>query len=222
MSGKPTAIVYVDGFNLYRRLLANNDSLKWLDLYSLFQSKLPQLEVLRIEYFTANLKPNTVDDPQSVVRQQIYLRALKTDSRIRIHLGQFRVDKRFMSTIPPTIHPVSGKAVLVPVRKIEEKGSDVNLATRMVADALTNKCDVVVLVTNDSDHAGQARMLIEEFSKRVGLITPVQESKRSSKQLKQLRLEFHKELTVSELQDSQLPEILSDSIGRFRRPKKWA
>lgn len=36
MSDRPRAIVYIDGFNLYRRALSGHPELKWLDLPSPF------------------------------------------------------------------------------------------------------------------------------------------------------------------------------------------
>lgn len=50
-----SAIVYVDGFNLYYGVLANSDH-KWLNLESRFDHLLPQCDVIKIRYFTAQIK----------------------------------------------------------------------------------------------------------------------------------------------------------------------
>ena len=81
---RPQARVYVDGFNLYNRLLTGHSALKWLDLPALAAHLLPDYDIQLVRYFTAILKPGLTIDPQSPVRQQIYLRALAADPRVPI------------------------------------------------------------------------------------------------------------------------------------------
>lgn len=52
----------------------------------------------------------------------------------------------------------------------EEKGSDVNLATYLLADAFRGDCQTAVVVTNDSDLAEPIRVISQELSIPVGLI----------------------------------------------------
>jgi hypothetical protein len=76
--------VYVDGFNLYYRLLKENPALKWLDLKALSVVLLqPQNQVQAVHYYTARVSGRF--DPQAPARQQIYLDALKTVPEIAIH-----------------------------------------------------------------------------------------------------------------------------------------
>ena len=143
---RPTARVYVDGFNLYRRCLSSRPEFKWLDVWSLATQLMPDHRVTHVDYFTARLRPGIQFDPQTPVRQQIYLRALRTrPDRVSIHYGRFRNDKRDMPIHPVELDPATGKWRTTPVKKLEEKGSDVNLASRMVADAFSRKADVFVL-----------------------------------------------------------------------------
>lgn len=72
---RPTAIVYVDGFNLYRRALVETPY-KWLDLEALFSHTLQEFEVVKIKYFTARIQPKPHEKSQHI-RQNIYLRALQ-------------------------------------------------------------------------------------------------------------------------------------------------
>ena len=51
----------------------------------------------------------------------------------------------------PLVKPQSGGPTLVPVIKTEEKGSDVNLACHLVADAFEKKCTAAFVISNDSD-----------------------------------------------------------------------
>jgi uncharacterized LabA/DUF88 family protein len=223
MQERQTVVVYIDGFNLYRRSLEKRQGVKWLDLEKLSRNLLPDYEVVGVEYFTANIKPTVNQDPRASTRQQIYLRALATLSPfLKIHFGQFRADKRYMPLIPQQIDPITGELKKVAVLKIEEKGSDVHLAARMVADSITGRCDVVVLLSNDSDHFHQLEMLTKEYGKKVGLILPFLETKRSSKQLRSLNLEFSREITVEALKTSQFPSSVDDAVGRFTMPETWA
>jgi hypothetical protein len=65
---KPTANLYIDGFNLYRRLLQRHPQDKWLDLEALAEYVLPDFEIKRVRYFTAIIKPLPGADPQSPQR----------------------------------------------------------------------------------------------------------------------------------------------------------
>ena len=70
----PSTYVYIDGFNLYRRALESSDY-KWLDLDKLCAARLPNFDVKKIYYFTANINP-LPHDPQLALRPQTYFRAL--------------------------------------------------------------------------------------------------------------------------------------------------
>ena len=122
---KLTAIVYIDGFNLYRRALENTPY-RWLDIDALVSMLLADYEVIQIRYFTAIIKslPNDLAQAQ---RQQTYLRALGSNPKIVIHKGQFRSDIKLMPVVPWEFDE-NGNPVTVKVRKRKEKGSDVNLA----------------------------------------------------------------------------------------------
>ena len=92
---KPSARVYVDGFNLYRRCLEGHPTVKWLDLFGLATTLLPEHDVQHVHYFTANLRFGLFADPLTPVRQQAYLRALRMmPERVTVHLGRFRNDVR--------------------------------------------------------------------------------------------------------------------------------
>lgn len=141
MSGKLRAVIYVDGFNLYRQKLQHHADTKWLDLVRLSELLLPTHDVVGIEYFTALVKPAFGTDPQAPIRQQTYLRALASLPTVRQHFGQFRHDARRLPVIPIELDE-EGVPRRVKVRKTEEKGSDVNLAARMVVDASRGRADV--------------------------------------------------------------------------------
>ena len=139
------ANVYVDGFNLYYGCLRRT-SFKWLDLVKLCRALLPAEDVQRVRYFTARIKgrPGDMEGP---ARQDAYLRALASNPIVSIHLGHFLQSKvRMMLADPPANGPRTAE-----VLKMEEKGSDVNLATYLLVDAFRRDCNLAVVVTNDSD-----------------------------------------------------------------------
>lgn len=193
---RPTAILYVDGFNLYRRCLEKYPELKWLDLLALARNLMPYADVVAVHYFTARIRPGTSLDQQKPQRQQTYLRALATCApRVQVHLGTFRVDPREMVAHPLTPDPATGEPRRVRVKKIEEKGSDVNLAGQMISDAHLRRADFFVMLTNDSDQAGTLRIVAEDTEGVAGLVLPM-ESARASKELMLARPGFVGFVTV--------------------------
>lgn len=78
MQAKPSAIVYVDAFNLYYGSLLGTEY-KWVDLEALFDRLLPDYKVKEIYYFTAQLQAKANPrDPGAPLRQKTYLNALTT------------------------------------------------------------------------------------------------------------------------------------------------
>lgn len=84
---RPTANVYVDGFNLFYGCLKGTSS-KWLDLEALRTLLLPGYDINRIRYFTARISGRP-DKPHSPTRQDAYLRALASRPKVTIHYGKF-------------------------------------------------------------------------------------------------------------------------------------
>ena len=212
---KPTVIVYVDGFNLYRRALKGTPY-KWLDLFALSSVLLYEYDVILVRYFTAHISPIPNDLSQGQ-RQQVYLRALKVNGKISIHLGKFRLDAR-----PMPLHPwefgSDGRPKTVKVKKTEEKGSDVNLATYFLLDIFTEKADAFVILTNDSDLAEPLRLAKDELRLTVGLILPTDTP---SRELLKVDPQIIRQIREGALMVSQLPKDLYDSHGAITKPKSW-
>jgi hypothetical protein len=206
--------VYVDGFNLYYGCLKGTPY-KWLDLDALARRVLPRDEIHRIRYFTARIapKPDNRDAPN---RQDFYLRALAITPGLSIHLGRFQRKNARMRLAHP---PANGPAT-VEVIKIEEKGSDVNLATYLVADAFRGDAEASVVVSNDADLAEPVRLVCHELGRPVGIINPHRPYRRSV-DLENARPTFFKQIRTSALRRSQLPDKLKDDQGEIRRPKEW-
>lgn len=144
-------LLYVDGFNLYYRLLKRNAGTKWLDLNALGKRLFPSDEIVGVRYFTALIKP--LDDQRAPARQQVYLRALGTLPNCTIHYGYFQLQAKRRVLKNPTPGLPRTVEVVLP----EEKGSDVNLATELLVDGFKRRFDMAAVVTNDADLAGPIR-----------------------------------------------------------------
>jgi hypothetical protein len=155
--------LYVDGFNLYYGA-AKHTRLKWVNVIALAEEALPGLRVTKTRYFTAMVKSDP-QNPQQHQRQETYIRALKTLPNLTVHLGHFQNTQIWAKHCNP---PPSR----VQVHKTEEKGSDVNIATYMLADAFRNDCDQLVVMTNDSDLAEPIRIINTELRRRVLVLNP--------------------------------------------------
>ena len=159
---------YIDGFNLYYRALKDTP-FRWLDVRKLAETLFPHDIIHMICYFTARLdaRPGNPAQPQ---RQQAYLRALATLPGFEAYYGVFRsgVKRR------PLAEPVPGRPAYVLVRDSEEKGSDVNLATRLLVDGFNGEYEQAVVVSNDADFAGAMKYVRDGLGLRVTLANPDQ------------------------------------------------
>ena len=204
--------VYVDGFNLYYGAVKGT-AYKWLDIQKMVQLLLPKNQVLKIKYFTAlvNARPQ---DPDQPIRQQIYLRALKTIPNLEIILGHFLSHPVWMTLA----NPGPGQNPHVEVIKTEEKGSDVNIATHLLYDGVKNAYGVAVLISNDSDLVEPINIVKKDLHKAVivlnpNLVYPSQELKKSAT--------FVKDIRQGVLAASQFPNTMQDKNGTFTKPASW-
>ena len=205
--------LYVDGFNLYYRAVRDTP-FKWLDLRKLGETLFPQDTIHRICYFTALLDERP-DDPGQPRRQLVYLRALDTLTGFEAYLGTFRsgIKRR------PLAEPIPGLPAYVLVRDSEEKGSDVNLATRLLVDGFNREYEQAVVMSNDADFAGAMRYVRDELGLRVILVNPDHRN-RSPRDLSDAAT-YVKRLWKSHLRRSQLPDALMDGIGTITKPAGW-
>lgn len=223
MKSKLRAIVYFDGFNFYNGCLKNPrrpiqwSSCKWLNLERYCELILRGYDVQQIRYFTAEVKPlpNDINAPH---RQRAYFRALGTLPRVTIHKGQFYVHPKWRYLARPTGNkhklPLETARVIIP----EEKGSDVNLASFLLADGFQDLYDTAVVISNDSDLATPIELVTTTVRKPVILLNP------------HLTLAFHlsaipgvhyRELRLGPLQASQFPQSFSDQNGLIEKPSTW-
>lgn len=203
--------VYVDGFNLYYGCLKDT-AYRWLDLSTLCRLLLPAYDIHRIRYFTARLN-HRPDNPQQRQRQQTYLRALATIPNLSIHYGHFLSHTARM----PLAHPPVGGPNVVEALRTEEKGTDVNIATAILVDAFTADCEMVALLSNDSDLKTPLEVVRDRLGLRVGVYNP---HKVRSHALAQA-VDFYRHIRNGPLRASQFPPQLTDAQGIITKPASW-
>ena len=202
-------VVYVDSFNLYYGCLKHS-KFKWLDISQLCGFLFPNDEILKIKYFTAQVKNRATDkDLDKPNRQQIYLRALRTLPHVEIIEGTFLTHKVTMK--------LADKDGYADVIKSEEKGTDVNIATHLIHDAHNNLFEKAVVISNDSDLVLPIRIAKEVLNKHITIISPYE---RNSIQLKAVATDV-KKIRKGVLGASQFNEKMCDPVGDFFIPEKW-
>ena len=205
--------IYVDGFNLYYRALKDTP-FRWLDLRAMAATLFPQDAISKVCYFTAHLDTRPAN-PGQAQRQLIYLRALATLPDFEIHYGAFRsgVKRR------PLAEPVPGLPSYVRIRDSEEKGSDVNLATRLLVDGFNGEYEQAVVISNDADFAAAMRYVRDGLGLRVTLVNP--DPRNASPKVLANAATYVRRLWKSHLRRSQFPKTLRDEVGFITKPSGW-
>lgn len=205
--------IYVDGFNLYYGAIRDQPGTRWLDLDALCRKLLkPENVIEHIHYCTAHVAARAKDEDQPL-RQQLYLRALRTIPHLTITLGRFLTNDVRMARVSES-GEVHGTVL---VRKTEEKGSDVNLATLLLKEGFQDLYDVAVVISNDSDLVLPIQVVRSELGKKVGVYSPY---KRASFYLSKAA-DFYRPIRAGVMKASQFPEVLTDAGGAFRKPPSW-
>ena len=205
--------LYIDGFNLYYRALKDTP-FRWLDLRKLAETLFQQDDIRRVCYFTARLDVRP-GNPGQAQRQLIYLRALATLPGFDVHYGVFRsgIKRR------PLAEPAAGLPAHVLVKDSEEKGSDVNLATRLLVDGFNGEYEQAVVASNDADFAAAMRYVRDDLGLRVTLVNP--DPRNTSPRELAEAATYVKRHWKSHLRLSLLPDTLSDEIGAITKPATW-
>ena len=150
------ATYIIDGFNLYHSVRYAQKLIKapvkWLDIKSLFQSRLQvvrsktgaKVELENIYYFSAYA--NHIKDPGVVERHKKYVVCLE-DSGIKIQMSRFKYKDVYCPNCKATIP------------RYEEKETDVSIALKLIEVFLKNECDIVAVVSGNTDIAPAVRMV---------------------------------------------------------------
>lgn len=179
------AVVYIDGFNLYNGAVKGTP-FKWLDLEALCTRLLPGRNIVKIRYFTAKIHAFP-HDPNAPTRQDIYLRAVRILPLVSVHEGWFAKRPSLLPQYPfaysnptnPTRPPQA-----VQVLRMEEKWTDVQIATLLMVDCVDMAFDEAVLVSNDSDLYPPLLKAKERFGKKITVVNPHSPNKMSGQLIK--------------------------------------
>ncbi len=242
--------VYVDGFNLYRRARASaghTAGWKWLNIRALAASLANEQwaasaphDIVRVVYCTTRVEA-TVANPDGPGRQEMFIHALTTSGSVDwVEYGLYvpKVKIRPLATPnrrgkPVLVHasrPVYVKRpddtevrdalFYVSVADREEKGSDVNVATHLLLDVLSDprSIDAAIVISNDSD----LKVPVAEARKRlpVGVVNPG--SGHTPGALRHdpanaVADQWERRLTFADLTANQLP----DQVGIYTKPDGW-
>ena len=210
-------MVYVDGFALYKGMLQYEfPQYKWLDLEALSRRLFPHRDVVGVKFFTAPLKPLT-NNPGIGQRQQIYWRALRT-TNVEVVQGKFNFVRQYLPLHPEEVD-ADGRVVTVRVKRPEEKGSDVALASHLIVDAMEDRADSYAVITNDSDLVPPMELLSAR-GKALALVSVAKE--KYNKAFEAAGLETVRQIRRGTLAASQFPGSLRDEEGRtIRKPPSW-
>ncbi|MFA0486214.1 NYN domain-containing protein [Vibrio sp. 10N.222.55.B11] len=240
--------VYIDGYNLYYGCLKKSPY-KWLDLKALFESQIlpsvyhenstPQLLNQGIKFFTAKIVEKAALDTNSTKDQETYHNALQKHlgDDLCLYEGYYAVNKVHVYQVQGNTLPRDCDRV--EIWKLEEKQSDVNLATEALFDVVTQQdLEQIVYVSNDTDIAA-SMIKVREYNKirviqgwsqvRIGLVIPTkpatdpddEETRRANKTLSELADWTVKHITKEWLEKSQLPHKVPNGRRPATIPTSW-
>jgi hypothetical protein len=235
--------VYVDGFNLYFGARAicgrGTPGWRWLDIRALTNELLAErwaprgAAITRIVYCTARV--SGAEDPTSPTDQDIYIRALRHHHSVtHVTLGSFvsrvkmaplaeRDGRLARARWPVQVRDATGAntrgaSFMVSYLDREEKGTDVNLATHLLVDVLTEAVDAVVVISNDSDLALPIR--VARGTVPVGVVNPGRRplaGKLRGLPFEGARDHWWARIDEAEYRAHQLPA----TVGSWHRPDGW-
>lgn len=240
--------VYVDGYNLYyggKKQCRDVEHWKWLDVRAMVtgaihaQGSWKSPRIVSIVYCTARISARMNPDGHS--EQDVYLKALLASRSVdRIEYGKYVVGIRprplavrgARSKDPPVVvtsawpvmvqsrlgTPQPGATFMVSTLHQEEKGTDVNVASHLLIDVLTNAVDAVVVVSNDSDLAFPVQFARERVP--VGLVNPRGDrfaGDLAGQPTDGAGSHWWRKLTAADYVAHQLPP----SVGGYTRPPRW-
>jgi hypothetical protein len=100
---------------------------------------------------------------------------------------------------------------------MREKGSDVNLASLLLADGSRGDYEVAAVISNDSDLVLPIKIVRNQLRLPVGLLKP---GKRFALELTKA-VTFYKPIREGALEASQFPQQLVDANGTITKPTSW-
>ena len=210
--------VYFDGYNFYYGAVKGTPY-KWLDPVQLVKTLLrDDHEIQSVKYFTAPIKTYP-HDAAALDHQKVYLQALSTLPEVEIIQGFYSKNTTWMPVYEDACKTCNTtRDGMIRVVKLEEKRSDVNIATSMLMDAFHDKADVFVLVSGDTDFIGPVNIVRKDFGKTVIVLNP-------HDRISWLRdyASYYKDIPRGILAKCQLPDSIPYRKNQvITKPAAWA
>jgi uncharacterized LabA/DUF88 family protein len=205
----------IDGFNLYHSVSdASRDfgkqCTKWLDVKSLCASYLylfgKSASLHEIYYFSALAFHRCHLDPDVTKRHKAYIQCLE-DTGVITQLNRFKKKTMFCPLCKQKYD------------RYEEKETDVAIAIKLLEALWTDSCDIVVVVTGDTDLAPAVRTAQKHFpAKKVVFAFPY---KRKNQELSSLAPGSFA-ISKDKYANNQLPSPYTLSSGKqVLKPSSW-
>jgi hypothetical protein len=170
----------------------------------------PRDTIVGIQYFTAMVK----NDPPAEARQRTYIDALVGNSSVPIEVVLGRFQQK----------PMTCKTCGATWMSYEEKETDINISSRLIADAAARRSDIALLISADSDLCPairSARRVSAAAGGQLGIIVAFPPRRRSL-EVASVATAFN--ISDSKLRNSQLPATVQDpkTGSKYHRPPHWS
>jgi hypothetical protein len=123
------------------------------------------------------------------------------------------------------VDPTPGEQRKRTVRTYEEKGTDVNLATRLLVDGFNRRYESAAVISNDGDLKLPIQIVREELGLPVSVVNPVLRSKHRSAALSPDPLPPNARfirLSAHDVEECQFPEqVISPKGAKLVKPAGW-
>ena len=181
---------FIDGFNLYHSLKDNAPDCRWLNLRKLCEHYIDSSkEVIgSIYYFSAIA--NWHPDVTKAQKHSLYIERLRKENVIPI-LGKFK---------EKDIHcKECGRSF----KSHEEKRTDVNIALKIVSEAVLNSYDTGILVSGDTDMIPAIETVRNlALNKRIGVLFPLRRFSNELKEIADFNLRIKRDILLDSLFES--------------------
>ena len=212
-------IAYIDAGNLYYGLLKGRPELKWLNPVALVRALLRDDHSLtKVKFYTARVRTYP-HDAAAIERQRIYLRALATVDGLDIIEGYYNRNKAWMPAVGAKCRTCcEADEGRVRVVKLEEKRTDVNIATDMLYDAFSDAADAFMLLSGDSDFIAPLDLMRRRFGKQIIVFDPREQFSDIC-----YHASYYAHIPRDLPARCQLPDVVPLPNGRtIHRPPAWA
>lgn len=152
---------FIDGFNLYHSLKENAPDCRWLNLRKLCENYInnQKEEISNIFYFSAIATWH--HDQTKPQKHNQYISRLRQENVVPV-LGKFKEKS------------IKCKICSQTFKSHEEKRTDVNIALKMVSEAVLGSYDTAILVSGDTDIIPAIETIRNlSLNKRIGVLFPL-------------------------------------------------